>query len=131
MCGRYLPVLILKHITPSPLQHPRFASAETCGVLAKRVASTTGFDPDHSHALIGYEIAKQANRVAAAADTGDQQIGNASFNLENLLSSLAAEHSLKIAHHCRVRVWAHHRTQQIICVRYVGDPITERFVYRI
>ena len=53
---RDLPVLILQHVTPGPLQHPGPASTESCRVLAKRPAATARFDPDHPHFLVGDEL---------------------------------------------------------------------------
>src|SRR5438309_2234187 len=101
-------MLVLKYVAASPLQHSGTAATETRRVFAKLRASAAGFDADHSHVFVGYELMKQANRVAAAAYASDQQIRQAPLGFENLHSGFATYHRLKIANHYGVRMRSHH-----------------------
>ena len=47
---------------------------------------------------------KQSYRVAAAADTGDEQVGKALFTFEDLAAGFYADDAVKIAHNHRERV---------------------------
>src|SRR5205807_6403520 len=56
----------LKNTQPSSLKSRR--------VFAGSNSFATGFDSNHAHARIAQERMKQTNGVAAATDTGDEQI---------------------------------------------------------
>ena len=49
---------------------------------------------------------EQADGVGAAADAGDQRVGQAAFRLQHLLARLVADHALEVAHHRRIGVRA-------------------------
>ena len=68
---------------------------------------------------------------AAALDTGDAGIGQASGAFENLLARLAADDRLEIAHHGRIGVRAGHRADDVESVMHIGDPVAQRLIHRI
>src|SRR5215471_4660372 len=84
------------------LQNTESPALKTRGVLSGANSFATGFDADHSHLSILQERVEQADGVAAATDTRDEQIGQTFFALENLATRLDADDALKIAHHHRV-----------------------------
>ena len=64
--------------------------------------------------------------VGAAADAGDERIGQPAFGGLHLLARLAADDRLEIAHHGRIRMRAGDRADAIERVGDVGDPIAQR-----
>src|SRR5260221_225628 len=75
-------------------------------VLVRFDAFATRFDADHLHRLVFKERIEESDRIGPSADTGDQQIRQASLLLQNLSPRLVTDDSLKIAHHDRVRMRA-------------------------
>jgi len=76
--------------------------------IAPRVSGSnslaTGFDSDHPDTLIIQKRMEQANGIAAATDASNEQIGQALFAFEDLLSRFLANDALKITHHHRIRM---------------------------
>src|SRR5947209_19883256 len=102
-----LPALVLQDVAHRALQDAGTAAAalvEARGVLAELRARASGFDADHAYAFVREERMKEADGVRAAADAGDERVGQASFLFENLRARLAADDALEVAHHARVRV---------------------------
>src|ERR1700741_5106939 len=79
----------LKNTEPSALK--------SRGMLATTNSFTACFNAYHSNLSVLQEGMEQTNRIAAAADTGDEQIGRAFFALENLATRFDADDTLKIA----------------------------------
>ena len=75
MGQRDLAVSILQDITIRSVQDARCAARETSRVIAQLRASPSRFHAYHLHALVAEEGMEQADRVAAAAHAGDQQVG--------------------------------------------------------
>ena len=80
------------------------------------------------HRFIFEERIKKADGVRAAADAGDQQIGQALFLLQNLPARFVADDALEIAHHHRIRMRAVSGAENVMRGADVGDPIAHRFV---
>src|SRR5712671_4583894 len=91
-------------------------------------AFTTGFDAKHFYGGILKKWIKEANRVGATANTGDEQIGQAFFLLEDLSARLIADHALKIANHNRIRMSAIGSAQDVMGRTDIGDPVAHGFV---
>ena len=49
---------------------------------------------------------EQADGVGAAADAGDQRVGQAAFGFQHLFARFFADDRLKVAHHGRIGVRA-------------------------
>ena len=52
-----------------------------------------GLDADQPHARVVEEAGEHADRVRAAADAGDDRLGQRALGLEQLLARLAADHA--------------------------------------
>src|SRR6267378_5655143 len=113
-----------------PLQNAEAPALKTGGVFSAANAFATSFNSDHSNMSIVQKRMEQANGVAAAADTGDEQIRQTTFAFENLMARLNANDALKIAHHHGVRMGTEDRAQYIMSGAHVRDPIAHRFVDR-
>src|SRR5206468_804954 len=113
-----------------PLQNAEAPALKTGGVFSAANAFATSFNSDHSNMSIVQKRMEQANGVAAAADTGDEQIWQTTFAFENLMARLNANDALKIADHHGVRVGAENRAQYIMSGAHVRDPVAHRFVDR-
>ena len=98
-----LPVLVLQKICPVAVQHAGHAAVERGRVLAGLDAVAAGLDPDHAHALVVEEGMEEADGVRAAADAGDERIGQPSLGALELLANLVADHRLEVAHHRGIR----------------------------
>ena len=81
-----------------------------------------GLDPDEAGVGVD-EPGEDADRVRAAADAGDDDVGIAPEQLVALRTSLVADHAVELAHHPRVRVRAHHRAEAVVGVLDGGDPV--------
>ena len=74
---------------------------------------------------------EQADGVGAAADAGDERVGQAALGLEDLLARLAADHRLEVAHHRRIGMRAGGRADQVVGVSTLVDPVAERLVHGV
>src|SRR6266404_4601228 len=94
-----LSIAVLQNIGVCSLQHARTPGTESRGVLTKRFPSATGLHANHANPGISDEGVEQSNGVRSTADTGDQQIGQASFGSQDLFTSFQANDAMKIVHH--------------------------------
>src|SRR5207247_7156515 len=113
-----------------PLQNAEAPALKTGGLFSAANAFATSVNTDHSNMSVVQKRMEQANGVAAAADTGDEQIWQTTFAFENLMARLNANDALKIADHHGVRVGAENRAQYIMSGAHVRDPVAQRFVDR-
>ena len=74
---------------------------------------------------------KQAHRIRAAADAGNQRIRQPPLGCEHLLARLAADDRLEVAHHHRVRVRPGDGADAIERILDVGHPVAQRLVHRV
>ena len=125
---RGLAVRVLQHITERAVQHARLAMAERGGVVAGLVAAAAGLDADQLDAVIADERIEHAGRVAAAADAGDDDIGQPADLLEALLSRLAADDRLEIADHDRKRMRPDDAADDVVGVFDAGHPVAHGLV---
>src|SRR5439155_26652469 len=99
--------------------------------LAETWAVAPGPDADQLARLVANEWMKHAGRIAAAADTGDDHIGQPRDLIQALLPRLTADDRLKIPHDHRKRVRADHAAQDVMRVLDARHPIAQSFVDRI
>ena len=123
--------VVLQDERARPLQHAGAAAGEAGGVAARRDRLAAGFDANQPHARVVEESVEDPDGVAAAADAGDDDVGQPSRLVENLRARLASDHRLELAHHQRVRMRAERRAKQVVRVRDVGDPVAHRLVDRV
>ena len=86
-CGD-LAIVILQHVAVGALQHAGDAAVEARGVIAERFAAAAGFDADESHVFVFDKGGEDADGVGAAADAGDDRIGQAAFALRESARAL-------------------------------------------
>ena len=61
-------------------------------------SSARSLDADQPHVLVRNEVVEHPDRVRATADARDHGVGQASLDCEQLLTRLAADHTLQLAH---------------------------------
>ena len=90
--------------------------------------ASAAFDADHPHILVVQECVKQSDRIAPAADAGDQRVRQPFLLLQNLPPRLASDHALKIAHHHRIRMRAEHAAEDVMgaCGRWSPSRASPR-----
>ena len=98
------------------VQDAGLALAQRGGVLAFVVAAAAGFDADQFDAGVADERIEHAGRVAAAADAGDDDVGQPADLLVALLFRFAADDRLEIADHHRKRVRADDAADDVVGV---------------
>src|ERR1051326_5616959 len=97
-------------------------------MLSKLTAKSARFNTDHAHGSVLKRRVKHADRIRTAAHTGDQTVRQAAFLFQNLRARLASNHTLKVAHHHRIRMRAERAAEQVITVGNIRYPITQRLV---
>src|ERR1700688_4559634 len=88
-------------------------------MFTQTIAATSGFNSDEFHSLVLNELKKNANRIRAATNAGDDSGRQLTFSLKNLGASFSSGYLVKIAHHCRIRVRAQHASKKIVRVMNV------------
>ena len=88
MGQRHLAVLVLQADNCRCPAARRGAALEARGVLAELVPRPPASTPIMLHGCIVEERMKQADGIGAAADAGDERIGQAAFRLQNLARAL-------------------------------------------
>ncbi len=81
---------------------------------------------------VGQEGVENADGVAAAADAGDNRIGQlarpAGLRIQHLPARFGADDALEVAHDGRVGVRPQRRAEQIVRRAHVGHPIADGLV---
>ncbi len=94
-------------------------------------AVAAGLDTDHLHARLVEERMEQPHRIRAAADAGDQGVGQPALGLLQLRAGLVADDRLEVAHHRRIGMRAGDRADDVKRIVDIGDPIAQRLVHRV
>ena len=127
----YLPVGILQQITHRPVQHPRAPGGKGGGMFAGVQTLAPRLQAHEAHGGIGDKGMERAHRVAAAADAGQDIIGQPPLRRQDLRPRLAPDDALEIPHHRRVRVRPHDAADQVMRGFDIGHPVADGFVDRI
>ena len=114
-----------------PCSTPALPPANRAACRPRAICLAAGLDADQPDVAIVDERVEDAHRVAAAADAGDDRVGQPAGQLEDLRARLAADHRLELAHHQRIRMRPEHRSEQVVGVGDVGDPVAHRLVDRV
>ena len=77
------------------------------------------------------EPREQADRVRAAADAGEGEVGQPALDASELGRGLVADPALEVAHDRGVRVRAHRRAEDVVGRLDVRDPVAHRLVDRV
>src|SRR5277367_4318479 len=108
MRERYLAVVILQQVRKCALQNARRSATKARCMFAEFYSAASGLNSDQADARIGDELVEGSDGVGAAADTGDDRGWQPAFLLLNLLAGLFADHTMKVAHHGRIRMRSQH-----------------------
>ena len=81
--------------------------------------------------VVGHERGEDADRVRAAADAGQDGVGQPALALEHLLARLVADDPLEVADHRRERVRPGDGAEDVVRRLDVGHPVAERLVDRV
>ena len=103
----------------------RLAACSLVEAVARRL------DAEHRHVGVVEERVEQPDRVGAAADRGDQQVGQAAGAREHLLARLAADHALEVADQLGIGVRAGGGADDVEGVVDVRDPVAQPLVHRV
>ena len=127
-----LAIGVLQQISAVAVQHTGLAAGHGGTVPVFHIeavaSSLHAIDLD---ALVIEERMEQTDGVGAAADAGDERVGQPSFGGLHLFAHLGADHRLEVAHHRRIRMRACRRTDQVVGVVHVGHPVAQRLVHRV
>gem|GEM_PF-2562505 len=126
-----LAILVLQQEGTVAVQHAGYAAVEAGGMLAGLDAVAGRFDADDLHALVIEEGVEQAHGVGAAADAGDQRVGQAAFLGLQLVAGFLADHRLEVADHGRVGMGTCDSADQVEGAVDVGHPVAQGFVHRV
>src|SRR5512143_425640 len=127
----YLSLFILKNECLRTLKNAERPAGEPCRMFSRFNTETAGLDAVHLHQWVIKEFIKQPHGVRSAAHAGDKAVRQPAFELHDLFLSLAADDGLKVAHHQGERMGAEDRTEHIMRVRHVRDPVAHGLVYRV
>src|SRR5207247_7077053 len=72
------------------------------------------------------EAGEEADRVRAAADARDRDLGQAALELQDLLARLVADHGLELSHDLGVRLRAYAGADQVVGGLDAADPVADR-----
>ena len=126
-----LAVVVLQQIGFVAVEHAGEAAEEAGRVFVAVEAVTCRLHAEHLHVGIVEEGVEQAERVRAAADRRDQQIGQAADPVLHLLPRLAADHALEVAHQFGVGVRPGGGADDVESVVHIRDPVAQPFVHRV
>src|SRR4051812_497002 len=74
---------------------------------------------------------EDSHRVGSATDTGNHSSWKFSSALEHLPASLSSNHRLEFTHHARVRCGPDNRSNYVVAVVDVSDPVANCFARRV
>ncbi|KIT72652.1 hypothetical protein PY02_00145, partial [Staphylococcus aureus] len=116
-----LAVAVHEEVGAVAVEHPGLSAGERGRVEARGDAVTRCLDPEDLDLGIVEERVEQPHGVGAAADASHQRVGETPLLRQHLLSRLAADDRLEVAHHGRVGMGAGHRADAVERVGDVGD----------
>src|SRR5665213_3306880 len=126
--GLDLAKFVLQNKTARALQHAERAALKPRRMLFRLDAASARFHADHPHGFVFEERIKKSDGVRAAADAGDEQVGQALFLFQNLRARLVADDALEIPHHHRIRMCAVSRAENVVRATDIRDPVAHRLV---
>ena len=123
-----LPVLVLQHVRAHAVQDAFGAAAERRRVAGRVDAVPAGLHAQELDGGVVGERVEHADGVTAAADAGDDRVGQFPDVLVQLLLGLVADDGLEGAHDGGERVRADGRADDVVSRGEVDDPGAEGLV---
>ena len=90
--------------------------------------STPGLNSGHADRVVIEKGIKKSDGIAATTDACDEQIGQSLLPLQDLPAGLISDDPVKVTNYHRVGMGAKCRSQDVMRVADIGDPVTHRFV---
>ena len=103
---------------------PSLPAVRLAACLPVLEALAAGLDADEPDVLVVEKAREHADGVAAAADAGDDHVGQSADLIEALLPGLAADAALEVLDDGRVGVRAGRRAEQVERVGHVWPSST-------
>mmetsp|Transcript_9355 Transcript_9355/g.20199 ORF Transcript_9355/g.20199 Transcript_9355/m.20199 type:complete len:541 (+) Transcript_9355:716-2338(+) len=129
MCVEGLPRLFLDDISHGTLQNSRCSLGKCTAMLSILIKTVTGSFRSHKHdGFVILEWMEGTNRVGSPTNTGNDRIWQLSGLLEHLLTHFFAHDTLEIAHNRGEWVGPNSRSNQVVRVSNIGNPIAHGFV---
>lgn len=88
---------------------------------------TASFNPDQPYGFTN-KVVERPNRVTSPTDTSNQRIRQLTFRSLELLLNLPPDDTLEVPDDSWEGVRADGRTDEVVCCREVGYPVTHSFV---
>src|SRR6266542_5337495 len=101
------------------------------GPPGAKTRRTSRLHPDKRDAVVVEEAVEDADRVGAAADTGDDGVWQPSLARQHLLASFASDDRLQFAHDLRVPRGADARANEVVRRLDIRDPVAYCFARRL
>src|SRR5690606_6137397 len=83
---------------------------------------------DESHSLVVQKMIKHSNRIAPATYASEYIIGQLSLFFHQLIFRFARDNRLKTSNHIRVWVRPYDRTNNVMSIYRIVDPVAQGFV---
>ena len=109
----------------------RARAVQDAGAAGAQGRCPRRLDADQPHVRVVDEAGEHADRIRAAADAGDDHLGEPLLHVEKLLPRLVPDHRLEVAHDLGVRVRADGRADQVVGGLHVRDPVADRLARRL
>ncbi len=126
-----LAVAVLEDERLAALQDAEPAAGEAGRVRAPADAVAPRLDSRQRHARLLEELEEEADRVAAAADAGDELVGQPALPGQDLRLGLPADDLLKIAHHHGIGMRAIGGAEDVVGRPDIRHPVAHGFVDRV
>src|SRR6266478_3791841 len=105
---------VLQYVRIRTLQHARQSPAKSRRMITQLLAATSSFDSDQLHLLVSDEVVENSDSIRAAANARNDDRRQFALGFHNLRPRLTSDHSVKIAHHCRIGMRAQHAAQELV-----------------
>ena len=112
-------------------EHRRARAVQDRGAAAAEARRACRLDADEPHVGVVEEAGEDADRVRAAADAGDDRVGEPALGREHLLARLVADHPLQLADELGIGRGADARADQVVGRLDVRDPVADRLARRL
>ena len=123
-----LAVAVLEHERARAVEDAGRAAGDRRRVLAGRDPLPRRLGDREADRGLADEPAEEPDRVRAAADAGEGEVGQAPLDRFELGGRLVADPPLEVADDRRVRVRAHRRPEHVVGRLDVRDPVAHRLV---
>src|SRR5260370_32372954 len=101
MCGKRLSLTGWEEVGPHPVNAADRPASDSRRVPRGADPIAASFAADEADTRVADERVERADRVRAAADAGDDGVGQPAGFCSHLLPGLDADHPLEVAHHHR------------------------------